>query len=142
LFDHTKLTAGRRVLINGAGGAVGGYAVRLAKNAVAYVIATASPRSQGRVKAAGADELIDHTTTVADAACPGRRGAQPRADRTGSADRTARRDPAGRSPGEHRTQPLQARDFRFHIIGVEVQMDPGSPSPQLLHKEGEAFCVR
>lgn len=33
LFDHTKLTAGQRVLINGAGGAVGGYAVQLAKNA-------------------------------------------------------------------------------------------------------------
>src|SRR5256885_1849866 len=31
LFDHGKLTAGQRVLINGAGGAVGGYAVQLAK---------------------------------------------------------------------------------------------------------------
>ena len=30
LFDHAKLTAGQRVLINGAGGAVGGYAVQLA----------------------------------------------------------------------------------------------------------------
>ncbi len=30
LFDHGKLTAGQRVLINGAGGAVGGYAVQLA----------------------------------------------------------------------------------------------------------------
>ncbi|MFC4471786.1 NADP-dependent oxidoreductase, partial [Streptomyces xiangluensis] len=37
LFDHAKLTAGQRVLINGAGGAVGGYAVQLAKNAGAYV---------------------------------------------------------------------------------------------------------
>src|SRR5215216_2993007 len=33
LFDHAKLAAGQRVLINGAGGAVGGYAVQLAKNA-------------------------------------------------------------------------------------------------------------
>ena len=31
LFDHGRLTAGQRVLINGAGGAVGGYAVQLAK---------------------------------------------------------------------------------------------------------------
>jgi NADPH:quinone reductase-like Zn-dependent oxidoreductase len=61
LFDHAKLAAGQRVLINGAGGAVGGYAVQLAKNAAAYVIATASPRSSDRVKAAGADEVIDHT---------------------------------------------------------------------------------
>ncbi|MBW8802836.1 MAG: NADP-dependent oxidoreductase [Catenulisporales bacterium] len=64
LFDHAKLTAGHRVLINGAGGAVGGYAVQLARQAGAYVIATASPRSSDRVKAAGADEVIDHTTTV------------------------------------------------------------------------------
>ncbi len=68
LFDHARLTAGRRVLINGAGGAVGGYAVQLAKNAGAYVIATASPRSGDRVKAAGADEVVDHTTTEVTAA--------------------------------------------------------------------------
>src|SRR4051794_13280104 len=63
LFDDAALTAGQRVLINGAGGAVGGYAVQLAKRAAAHVIATASPRSSDRVKSAGADELIDHTTT-------------------------------------------------------------------------------
>jgi NADPH:quinone reductase-like Zn-dependent oxidoreductase len=63
LFDDAGLTAGQRVLINGAGGAVGGYAVQLAKNADAHVIATASPRSSERVTAAGADEVIDHTTT-------------------------------------------------------------------------------
>ncbi|MEV0407076.1 NADP-dependent oxidoreductase [Actinoallomurus sp. NPDC050550] len=63
LFDHAKLTAGQRVLINGAGGAVGGYAVQLAKNAGAHVIATASPRSSERVRTVGADEVIDHTAT-------------------------------------------------------------------------------
>jgi NADPH:quinone reductase-like Zn-dependent oxidoreductase len=68
LFDHGHLTAGQRVLINGAGGAVGGYAVQLAKEAGAQVIATAGPRSSGRVKAAGADEVIDHTTTDVTAA--------------------------------------------------------------------------
>jgi NADPH:quinone reductase-like Zn-dependent oxidoreductase len=68
LFDHAKLTAGQRVLINGAGGAVGGYAVQLAKNAGAYVIATASPKSSDRVKADGADEVIDHTATSVTAA--------------------------------------------------------------------------
>jgi NADPH:quinone reductase-like Zn-dependent oxidoreductase len=68
LFDHAKLTAGQRVLINGAGGAVGGYAVQLAKNAGAYVIATAGPRSAERVEAAGADEVIDHTSTSVTAA--------------------------------------------------------------------------
>ena len=68
LFDDAGLTAGQRVLINGAGGAVGGYAVQLAKRAGAHVIATASPHSSERVRSAGADEVIDHTTnSVTDA---------------------------------------------------------------------------
>jgi NADPH:quinone reductase-like Zn-dependent oxidoreductase len=63
LFDDAKLTAGQRVLINGAGGAVGGYAVQLAKHAGAHVVATGSPRSSEHLRAAGADEVVDHTTT-------------------------------------------------------------------------------
>jgi NADPH:quinone reductase-like Zn-dependent oxidoreductase len=51
------------VLVNGAGGAVGGYAVQLARRAGTHVIATAGPRSSGSVRSAGADEVIDHTTT-------------------------------------------------------------------------------
>jgi NADPH:quinone reductase-like Zn-dependent oxidoreductase len=66
LFDDAELQAGQRVLINGAGGAVGGYAVQLAKRAGAHVIATAGPRSRDRVR--GADEVIDHTTTEVAAA--------------------------------------------------------------------------
>ncbi len=63
LFELGGLTSGQRVLITGAGGAVGGYAIQLAKNAGAHVIATASPRSADRVRAAGADEIVDHTAT-------------------------------------------------------------------------------
>ena len=70
LFDDAALVAGQRVLINGAGGAVGGYAVQLAKRAGAHVIATASPRSAERARAAGADEVIDHTTTEVTVAEP------------------------------------------------------------------------
>jgi len=67
LFDDAGLTAGQRLLVVGAGGAVGSYAVQLAKRAGAYVIATASPRSRDQVVAAGADEVIDHTeSTVLD----------------------------------------------------------------------------
>ncbi|MER6443344.1 NADP-dependent oxidoreductase [Streptomyces sp. NPDC001185] len=62
LFEHAKLEAGQRVLINGAGGAVGGYAVQLAKGANVHVIATASSRSSEAVASAGADQVIDHTT--------------------------------------------------------------------------------
>lgn len=61
LFDDGGLETGQRVLIVGAGGVVGKYAIALAKRAGAYVIATASPRSADAVRAAGADEIIDHT---------------------------------------------------------------------------------
>jgi NADPH:quinone reductase-like Zn-dependent oxidoreductase len=61
LFDEGQLVAGQRVLIVGAGGVVGKYAVQLAKRAGIQVVATASPRSVGAVRAAGADEIIDHT---------------------------------------------------------------------------------
>ncbi len=68
LFEHGRLEAGQRVLVNGAGGAVGAYAVQLAKGAGATVIATATPRSAARAEAAGADQVIDPTTsTVAEA---------------------------------------------------------------------------
>ncbi|MEU8119901.1 NADP-dependent oxidoreductase [Spirillospora sp. NPDC049024] len=64
LYDHADLADGQRVLVNGAGGAVGGYAVQLARRAGAHVIATAGPRSAERVRAAGADEVVDHTATA------------------------------------------------------------------------------
>lgn len=63
LFKFGRLAAGQRVLINGAGGGVGAYAVQLAHEAGAEVTATASPRSAGRVRAYGADTIIDHTVT-------------------------------------------------------------------------------
>lgn len=63
LFDEGRLEAGQRVLIVGAGGVVGKYAIQLAKRAGVHVIATASPRSAAAVQAAGADQVIDHTET-------------------------------------------------------------------------------
>ncbi len=51
LFEHADLRAGQRLLINGAGGGVGGFATQFAKGAGAYVIATASPRSAAAVDA-------------------------------------------------------------------------------------------
>ncbi|MEU5884002.1 NADP-dependent oxidoreductase [Spirillospora sp. NPDC047279] len=72
LFDHAGLRAGQRVLINGAGSAVGGYAVQLAQEAGATVVATAGPRSAERVRARGADEVIDYTVTSAAKAVTGR----------------------------------------------------------------------
>jgi len=63
LFDHAGLTATQSVLINGAGGAVGGYAVQLAKQAGATVTATASARSSARIRSYRADRIVDHTAT-------------------------------------------------------------------------------
>ncbi|WP_113701796.1 NADP-dependent oxidoreductase [Nonomuraea lactucae] len=72
LFEHAGLRAGQTVLINGAGGAVGGYAVQLAKRAGATVTATASARSADRVRAYGADQIIDYTVTPVTQAAGGR----------------------------------------------------------------------
>jgi NADPH:quinone reductase-like Zn-dependent oxidoreductase len=68
LFEHAHVTTGQRLLINGAGGGVGVFAVQLAKHADATVIATASSRSAAAVRNYGADQLIDYTATpLADA---------------------------------------------------------------------------
>jgi NADPH:quinone reductase-like Zn-dependent oxidoreductase len=63
LFEHAGLKAGQSVLVNGAGGAVGGYAVQLAGRAGAIVTATASARSTGRLRSYGADRIIPYTET-------------------------------------------------------------------------------
>jgi NADPH:quinone reductase-like Zn-dependent oxidoreductase len=73
LFEVASLTAGQTILINGAGGAVGGYAVQLAKQADAVVTATASTRSADRLRRYGADRIvdyIDYTTTPLVAGAP------------------------------------------------------------------------
>jgi NADPH:quinone reductase-like Zn-dependent oxidoreductase len=63
LFELADLREGQRILINGAGGGVGGFAVQLAKRVGAHVIATASARSADTVRTDGADEVIDYTST-------------------------------------------------------------------------------
>jgi NADPH:quinone reductase-like Zn-dependent oxidoreductase len=68
LFEHAKLQAGQRILINGASGAVGGYAVQLAKSVGAHVTATATPRTREQVRTQGADEIVDHTADDVSAA--------------------------------------------------------------------------
>ena len=72
LFDEASLTQGQRVLIVGAGGTVGGFAIGLAKHAGAFVIATASLRSADSVRAAGADVVIDHTRAGCSTPSPSR----------------------------------------------------------------------
>lgn len=63
VFEHARITPGQRVLVNGAGGGVGGFAVQLAKHAGAQVIATASPRSAAAVRQLGADQIVDYSAS-------------------------------------------------------------------------------
>jgi NADPH:quinone reductase-like Zn-dependent oxidoreductase len=60
LFDHGKLAAGQRVLIHGAAGGVGTFAVQLAHWKGAYVIATASSSHDDFLREIGADQVIDY----------------------------------------------------------------------------------
>lgn len=64
LFDHANLEAGQRILVNGAGGGVGSFAVQFASQVGAFVIATASRRSAQAVHDLGADEVVDYTSTT------------------------------------------------------------------------------
>jgi NADPH:quinone reductase-like Zn-dependent oxidoreductase len=70
LFDHGRLGAGERVLIHGAAGVVGGYAVQLAGAGGAYVIGTARAADLGSVRELGAHEAIDAATSIEDAVAP------------------------------------------------------------------------
>jgi NADPH:quinone reductase-like Zn-dependent oxidoreductase len=63
LFEHGGLKQGQRVLIHGAAGGVGSFAVQLARLRGAYVIGTASTANVERVRTLGAEEVIDHTQT-------------------------------------------------------------------------------
>jgi len=52
--------AGTRVLVHGAGGALGGFAVQFAHRAGAYVVGTASATDADHVRSLGADQVVDY----------------------------------------------------------------------------------
>ena len=60
VFDHGAVTPGQRVLVIGASGGVGGYAVQLAKAAGAVVTGVASGRKAALVESLGADHVVDY----------------------------------------------------------------------------------
>lgn len=55
---------GKKVIINGAGGGVGHFAVQLAKWKGAYVIAVASGKHEAFLRDLGVDEFIDYTKII------------------------------------------------------------------------------
>lgn len=63
LFDLAELKAKHTVLIHGAGGSVGRFAVQFAKRAGANVIGTASEKDLEAVRALGADQALDYRGT-------------------------------------------------------------------------------
>jgi NADPH:quinone reductase-like Zn-dependent oxidoreductase len=60
LFELAQLKKDQRVLVHGASGGVGVFAVQLARLAGAYVIAPASEKNMAAVQALGAHQVVDY----------------------------------------------------------------------------------
>lgn len=60
-LERAGVERGQRVLVHGAAGGVGHFAVQLAKRRGAYVVGTARAAKHAFLRELGADELLDHT---------------------------------------------------------------------------------
>jgi len=60
--DHGRVQAGQRVLVNGAGGGVGTFAVQIAAALGAEVTGVCSARNAELVRSIGASEVVDYAS--------------------------------------------------------------------------------
>jgi len=60
LFDYSRVTTGQTVLIHGAAGNVGAYAVQMASRAGLHVVATAASNDPEYVRSLGAEKIADY----------------------------------------------------------------------------------
>ncbi|MFL5500381.1 MAG: NADP-dependent oxidoreductase [Gemmatimonadaceae bacterium] len=60
LFEYADAVAGQTVLIHGAAGSVGAYAVQLARQAGLHIVATAGARDLDYVRGLGAERVLDY----------------------------------------------------------------------------------
>src|ERR671925_1370928 len=63
LFDRARLQAGERVLVHGGAGAVGLFAIQLARFRGAHVVSTASAQNLAFVSGLGAEQVFDYQAT-------------------------------------------------------------------------------
>jgi NADPH:quinone reductase-like Zn-dependent oxidoreductase len=63
LFEYAHAVAGQKVLIHGAAGSVGAFAVQLAKDAGLHVFATASGQDADYVRSLGAENVLDYRSS-------------------------------------------------------------------------------
>ena len=60
LFDYARVTAGQTVLIHGAAGNVGAYAVQMARQAGLHVVASAGSADLDYIRSLGAETVVDY----------------------------------------------------------------------------------
>lgn len=61
IVNYGKIKKGDKIIIHGASGGIGHYAIQIAKHIGAYVIGISSGDKEGFVRGRGADEFIDYT---------------------------------------------------------------------------------
>jgi NADPH:quinone reductase-like Zn-dependent oxidoreductase len=121
LFDYGQVAAGQTVLILGAAGNVGRYAMQFAKDAGAHIVATSVPKDMNDLKTLGADIVVDYRAEGFEMEIP---PVDVVIDTVGGATREkslASLKPGGILVSVVSTEPLPQRDdVRFVFFYVEV----------------------